>query len=29
MSRWTRDIIKDRVVTWAIAGYYATPDAAA
>ena len=28
MSRWTRDIIKDRVVSWAIAGYYAAPDAA-
>lgn len=28
MSRWTRDIIKDRVVTWAIAGYYAASGAA-
>ena len=24
-GRWTRDILKDRIVSWAIAGYYATP----
>ena len=23
LSRWTRDILKDRIVSWAIAGYYA------
>ena len=28
IDRWRRDIIRDRIVSWAIAGYYATPDAA-
>ncbi|MFL5563164.1 MAG: hypothetical protein ACJ79K_16990 [Gemmatimonadaceae bacterium] len=27
-NRWRRDIIRDRIVSWAIAGYYDTPDAA-
>ena len=27
-NRWRRDIIRDRIVSWAIAGYYATSDAA-